>query len=568
MNMKKLFRFKTHVLFHITFFQCVPYQKVYFIFSMASTQIHALPSLTTKHFLSIDPGTRIVDIVKELIENSIDSNCKNISISLDRAGFNSLKVLDDGCGISNDSIKNSCKTFHTSKINTIDDIFNIKTFGFHGLSLANFSCISKVIIKSKTINDDDAICGKFLYNVPLSLHHCNFFYESGTEVELLNIYNNIPEYRKAVYEINKVVNKIYHIVVKYAISFPNISFVLKSDQLPIFQYTAPHDADIFSVLRAFNQKGNFEVRKFELQTYFMNFTIYVSCLQSELLPKAIYIQNKLVSISSLKDKLTSIFNNSSDIWFHQKLSFFIFASLKGNVYLENDKMTEYLNFITKRYFSEKEALFFENLLKDINNCEYKKFEVYVKNQHYNSIPIIPSIPTSEIYACSNQSNDDPKKQIISPLSKGKRLKRASSVPSKQGKDYQDVSETSNKKKRRLKKTIQNEVLHMNTRKIQTQAISGQIQPMTNVITPQNMANQNYQINTIQQQVPKQPVIQQKIHNPQPKKMLPPIDKLISKSNEINGNQPFIHHTVLTPNPIPQNKNPKPRTRKSKPNDMS
>ena len=150
--MKKLFRFKTHVLFHITFFQCVPYQKVYFIFSMASTQIHALPSLTTKHFLSIDPGTRIVDIVKELIENSIDSNCKNISISLDRAGFNSLKVLDDGCGISNDSIKNSCKTFHTSKINTIDDIFNIKTFGFHGLSLANFSCISKVIIKSKTKN--------------------------------------------------------------------------------------------------------------------------------------------------------------------------------------------------------------------------------------------------------------------------------------------------------------------------------------------------------------------------------------------------------------------------------
>jgi DNA mismatch repair protein MutL len=73
---------------------------------------------------------RPVSVVKELVENSIDAGSKNIVIEIEEGGKKSIKVIDDGEGMSADDVKLAFKRHATSKIKNVDDIFNIKTLGF------------------------------------------------------------------------------------------------------------------------------------------------------------------------------------------------------------------------------------------------------------------------------------------------------------------------------------------------------------------------------------------------------------------------------------------------------
>lgn len=93
-----------------------------------------------------------VQVIKELLENSIDANSSAISIIVKNGGLSRINITDDGHGISKDELPKLCQRFNTSKIRCFADLQKLETFGFRGEALASISYVSRLLITSRCEN--------------------------------------------------------------------------------------------------------------------------------------------------------------------------------------------------------------------------------------------------------------------------------------------------------------------------------------------------------------------------------------------------------------------------------
>src|SRR6476659_4173191 len=98
---------------------------------------------------------RTASVVKELVENAIDSGAKSIEIYLEQAGKNLIVVTDNGCGMSPEDITLAIQRHTTSKLNELN-IADIKFFGFRGEALPAIASVSKMSITSRTDSSETA----------------------------------------------------------------------------------------------------------------------------------------------------------------------------------------------------------------------------------------------------------------------------------------------------------------------------------------------------------------------------------------------------------------------------
>ena len=136
-------------------------------------RINLLDENTSNKIAAGEVVERPSSVVKELIENSIDANAKNITIEIQEGGSSLIKIVDDGDGIHPDDIKKAFLPHATSKIKNSSDIFSINTLGFRGEALPSVASVSKVNLKSKiqeetfgreiTIEGGEIISFKFLF---------------------------------------------------------------------------------------------------------------------------------------------------------------------------------------------------------------------------------------------------------------------------------------------------------------------------------------------------------------------------------------------------------------------
>ena len=118
-------------------------------------RINILDQHTANKIAAGEVVERPSSVVKELVENSIDANSKNITIEINEGGLSLIKIIDDGNGINKDDIEIAFLPHATSKISTVEDIYNICTLGFRGEALASIASISKISLKSKTSEADN-----------------------------------------------------------------------------------------------------------------------------------------------------------------------------------------------------------------------------------------------------------------------------------------------------------------------------------------------------------------------------------------------------------------------------
>jgi len=123
-------------------------------------RINILDFQTSNKIAAGEVVERASSVVKELIENSVDANSKNIIIEIEDSGNKLIKISDDGDGIHPEDIEKAFMPHATSKIRGIEDIYNINSFGFRGEALSSIASISKVTLKSKT---KDEPFGKEIY---------------------------------------------------------------------------------------------------------------------------------------------------------------------------------------------------------------------------------------------------------------------------------------------------------------------------------------------------------------------------------------------------------------------
>ena len=174
-------------------------------------------------------------VVKELIENSLDAGSSEISIVIEKGGHHTIQVRDNGSGISIDDLPSSIKRFHTSKIETVDDLFSINTLGFRGEALSSIASISEMSILSSNGNGEGAEL-PILNGAPGEVQPAADI--GGTEITIRNLFYNTPARKKFLKTPRTELRKIVDVVRCYGLAFPDVEFRLVADDRDIFHVHA------------------------------------------------------------------------------------------------------------------------------------------------------------------------------------------------------------------------------------------------------------------------------------------------------------------------------------------
>lgn len=167
----------------------------------------------------------LMNIVKELVENSIDAGASVIKIYLMESGIKSIKVVDDGKGMSREDCKNSILRHATSKLYSKDDLFNINTLGFRGEALPSIGSVSKM-----TIATSDEESSTLLEVTGGVITNCSSTdLRRGTSISVCDIFYNTPARFKYLKSLHTELANILNYVNKMALANPSISFYLEND---------------------------------------------------------------------------------------------------------------------------------------------------------------------------------------------------------------------------------------------------------------------------------------------------------------------------------------------------
>lgn len=176
---------------------------------------------------------RPASIIKELVENSIDANSKNIMVEIKNGGKSYIKVSDDGDGIAKDDVELAFERHATSKINEFDDLYSIYSMGFRGEALASIVSVSKVTMKTKTSFETTGT--QVIYDNNTLLEKKSIGMNKGTSIEVFDLFKYIPVRQKFLNSDIVESNKITETMYIFAIGNPEISFTYIKDNREVFR---------------------------------------------------------------------------------------------------------------------------------------------------------------------------------------------------------------------------------------------------------------------------------------------------------------------------------------------
>lgn len=185
-------------------------------------------------------------VIKELVENSIDSGAGHITVEIKNGGSTYMRVTDDGCGMSFDDVPTAFLRHATSKITEKEDLDNILTLGFRGEALASVAAVSRVELMTKQKQDNLGT----LYAIEGSVGttHERSGCPDGTTIIIRDLFYNVPARRKFMKKDVTEANAVGQILRKIALSHPEISFRFIRDNKPDFNSCG--DGELFSAIYA------------------------------------------------------------------------------------------------------------------------------------------------------------------------------------------------------------------------------------------------------------------------------------------------------------------------------
>ncbi len=178
---------------------------------------------------------RPASVVKELIENSLDSGATDIRIEVREGGRRLIRVQDDGCGIPADEASVAFLRHATSKISSTDDLSHITTLGFRGEALASIASVAQVTVLTRTV---DADAGTFIRLAEgREVEHSLAGAPPGTTITVEHLFANVPARLKFLKQPATEAAHIQQVVTRYALAYPERRLSLLSDGKLLFQST-------------------------------------------------------------------------------------------------------------------------------------------------------------------------------------------------------------------------------------------------------------------------------------------------------------------------------------------
>ncbi|MBQ7743180.1 MAG: DNA mismatch repair endonuclease MutL [Lachnospiraceae bacterium] len=208
--------------------------------------IRTLDNITINKIAAGEVIENAASVVKELVENSIDAGAHNISIEVNGGGFDYIKITDDGDGIEKDEIEIAFKEHATSKLTRIEDLEDISSFGFRGEALPSIASVSDVELITKSKTNDESFGYRYRIEERKTFDLETIASNYGTIILVKNLFKNVPVRKKFLKDSSKENSYIVDLVMKFALSNPEISFKLMIDGRQ--KFVSKGNGDIKSIL--------------------------------------------------------------------------------------------------------------------------------------------------------------------------------------------------------------------------------------------------------------------------------------------------------------------------------
>jgi DNA mismatch repair protein MutL len=204
-------------------------------------KIDILDPLTANQIAAGEVVERPVSVVKELVENSIDSGSTRIKITLRDGGKERIQVSDNGSGMSKEDLAVAVLRHATSKIKSIYDLNNLATLGFRGEALASIGAVSKMTIASRTENNTVGYALQVIGGVRSDPEEIGC--PAGTEITVDDLFFNTPARKKFLRSASTELSSISDLIGIIAMSRPDIAFELLHENRTLIKTPGNNNLD-------------------------------------------------------------------------------------------------------------------------------------------------------------------------------------------------------------------------------------------------------------------------------------------------------------------------------------
>lgn len=186
--------------------------------------IRQLPTSVINKIAAGEVIERPASVVKELLENSLDAGATRLDIVIEKGGAESIRITDNGCGISAEQLPLAVASHATSKIADADDLFRVETLGFRGEALASIAEVSRLTLRSRPAECEagaelEIVGGK---HEPIRPIGC----PQGTSIEVRQLFFNTPVRHKFMRTTQTEMGHISEAMTRLALAYPHVHFTL------------------------------------------------------------------------------------------------------------------------------------------------------------------------------------------------------------------------------------------------------------------------------------------------------------------------------------------------------
>ncbi len=226
--------------------------------------INLLPEFLVNQIKAGEVIERPASLVKEVIENSLDAGSTEVEIHIVENGLDLISIKDNGKGMSYEELPYAFCRHATSKINSLDDLYTLSSFGFRGEALASISSISRLLCKTAKKN---GMGGKIaISGSKQETYHQLSNEKQGTTLSIKDLFYNTPVRLKFIKSKNSEKNAIRKTIQSFLLSSPQTAFKVSFDSGDKEIYNAVDSENYMKrVQKVFFKKGNSnqEVKKLE-----------------------------------------------------------------------------------------------------------------------------------------------------------------------------------------------------------------------------------------------------------------------------------------------------------------
>ena len=195
--------------------------------SDVARKVRVLPDDLANQIAAGEVVERPASVVKELVENALDARARRVRVDIEGGGVVLVRVSDDGDGMPRADAELSLVRHATSKIQSMDDLRVIQSFGFRGEALPSIASVSRFSLRTRTRDDVEGTLVRVEGGAAAEISPCGV--AVGTSVEVRDLFYNVPARRKFLRAVSTESAHVTDVVENAALCRPDVTFVLSRD---------------------------------------------------------------------------------------------------------------------------------------------------------------------------------------------------------------------------------------------------------------------------------------------------------------------------------------------------